>query len=166
MMRGLIAGLALLAMLGGVATASPLKIRNGSTVRVALQGKREAGVGLRMHGGGWQLELAPLAGAVADVFDVTEGAMGGKWTVEVEDGVVFFDQETFIAGHAYRVMVRRGSEWLGTTLVYSVRAVGGDAAQGHLRRRRRERRARRRSGRHQEADALVVAVFEGGSVAA
>lgn len=118
MMRGMIAGLALVAMLGGVATASPLKIRNGSTVRVALQGKREAGVGLRMHGGGWQLELAPLTGAVADVFDVTEGAMGGKWTVEVEDGVVFFDQETFIAGHAYRVMVRRGSEWLGTTLVY------------------------------------------------
>jgi hypothetical protein len=118
MMRGMIAGLALMAMLGGVATASPLKIRNGSTVRVALQGKREAGVGLRMHGGGWQLELAPLPGAVADVFDVTEGSMGGKWTVEVEDGVVFLDQETFIAGHAYRVMVRRGSEWLGTTLVY------------------------------------------------
>jgi hypothetical protein len=118
MTRGLIAGLALVAILGGTATASPLKIRNGSTVRVALQGKREAGVGLRPHAGGWQLELAPLPGAVADVFDVTEGATASKWTVQVEDGVVFLDQETFIAGHAYRVIVRRGAEALGATLVY------------------------------------------------
>jgi hypothetical protein len=118
MMRGLIAGLALVAMLGGVATASPLKIRNGSTVRVALQGKREPGVGLRLHGGGWQLEMAPLPGAVADVFDVTEGVTPSKWTVQVEDGVVFFDQETFLAGHAYRVIVRRGAENLGAALVY------------------------------------------------
>jgi hypothetical protein len=118
MTRGLIAGVALIAMLGGVATASPLKIRNGSSVRVALAGKREAGVGLRPRSGGWQLELAPLAGAVADVFDVTEGASGSKWTVQVEDGVVFFDQETFIPGHAYRVLVRRGTESLGTALVY------------------------------------------------
>ena len=112
------AGLALVAILGGTATASPLKIRNGSTVRVALAGKREAGIGLRPHAGGWQLELAPLPGAVADLFDVTEGASAAKWTVQVDDGVVFLDQETFIAGHAYRVIVRRGPEALGTTLVY------------------------------------------------
>jgi len=121
MTRGLssvMAGIALTAILGGTASASPLKIRNGSTVRVALQGKREAGIGLRPHAGGWQLELAPLPGAVADVFDVTEGATSSKWTVQVEDGVVFLDQETFIAGHAYRVIVRRASESLGATLVY------------------------------------------------
>lgn len=118
MMRGMVVGLALSALLGGVATASPLKIRNGSTVRVALAGKREAGVGLRPRTGGWQLELAPVLGAVADVFDVTEGATASKWTVQVEDGVVFFDQETFLPGHAYRVLVRRGAEALGATLVY------------------------------------------------
>lgn len=119
MMRGFLTGLALVAMLGSAAASSPsLKIRNGSTVRVALQGKREAGVGLRMRSGGWSLELQPLPGAVADVFDVTEGAGASKWTVQVDDGVVFFDQETFIAGHAYRVLVRRGAESLGTTLVY------------------------------------------------
>ena len=112
------AGLALVAILGGTATASPLKIRNGSTVRVALQGKREPGVGLRSRAGGWQLELAPLAGAVADVFDVTEGAGAAKWTVQVEDGVIFLDAETFIAGHAYRVIVRHGAEAIGATLVY------------------------------------------------
>ena len=121
MMRGLssvMAGIALAVILGGTATASPLKIRNGSTVRVALQGRREPGVGLRPRTGGWQLELAPLTGAVADLFDVTEGASAAKWTVQVEEGVVFLDQETFIAGHAYRVIVRRGSEAIGTTLLY------------------------------------------------
>ena len=41
-----------------------------------------------------------------------------KWTVQVEDGVVFLDQETFVAGHAYRVLVRHGAESLGATLVY------------------------------------------------
>lgn len=112
------AGIALVAMLGGAAKASPLKIRNGSTVRVALQGKREAGVGLKMRSGGWQLELTPIQGAVADVFDVTEGAVASKFTVEIQDGVVFLDQETFVAGHAYRVLVRRGAESLGATLVY------------------------------------------------
>jgi hypothetical protein len=118
MMRGLVAGIALTAMLGGAAMASPLKIRNGSTVRVALQGKREPGVGLRMRSGGWQIELTAPAGAVADLFDVTDGTTASKWTLPVEDGGIFLDQETFVAGHAYRVLVRRGSEALGATLVY------------------------------------------------
>jgi hypothetical protein len=118
MMRGLLSGLALVAMIGGSAVASPLKIHNGSTVRVALQGKREAGVGLRPHAGGWRLELTATPGAVADVFDVTEGVSSSKWTVAVDDGAVFFDEETFVAGHAYRVLVRRGSESLGAALVY------------------------------------------------
>jgi hypothetical protein len=49
---------------------------------------------------------------------VTEGSASSKWTVQVEDGIVFFDQETFMPGHAYRVLVRRGAEALGATLVY------------------------------------------------
>ena len=98
------AGLALVAMLGGTATASPLKIRNGSTVRVALQGKREPGVGLRSRAGGWQLELAPSAGAVADVFDVTEGA--GVAEVDGAGGGrrhLPRRRRPSSAGHAYRV---------------------------------------------------------------
>jgi hypothetical protein len=118
MMRGSFAGFALVAMLSGSAVASPLKIHNGSSVRVALQGKREVGVGLRPNAGGWRLELSTSMGAVADVFDVTEGATASKWTVAVDDGALFFDQETFVAGHAYRVLVRRGAESLGATLVY------------------------------------------------
>jgi hypothetical protein len=114
--------LAALAVGAGAAHAAPLKVRNGSSVRVALAGKREMGVGLRPHGHGWELLLSTSAptpvGAVADVFDVTEGAGSAKWTVEVSDNALFLDDETFIAGHAYRVIVRRGTESLGTALVY------------------------------------------------
>ena len=116
--RGSMAGLALVTLLGGSAAAAPIKFHSGSTVRVALQGKREAGIGLRPHAGGWRLELTATAGAVADVLDVTEGAAGAKWTVAVDDGAVFFDDETFAAGHAYRVLVRHGSESLGAALIY------------------------------------------------
>ena len=118
MMRGLIVAISLVATLGGSAVAAPLKIRNGSAVRVALEGRHEAGVGLRPQAGGWRLEVAATPGAVADVFDVTEGATALKWRVELEDGALFFDQETFVAGHAYRVLVRHGAEALGAALVY------------------------------------------------
>jgi len=84
MMRGHWLGLVLVGVIGvggGSAVAAPLKIRNGSSVRVALHGKREAGVGLRAGRGGWRLELAAAPSDVADVVDVTDGANGAKWTV-------------------------------------------------------------------------------------
>ncbi|MDB4969378.1 MAG: hypothetical protein JWN44_5067 [Myxococcales bacterium] len=117
-MRGAWIGLALVAMLSGSAVAAPLKIRNGSTVRVALQGKRETGVGLRNARGGWRLELVAATTDVADVVDVTDGANSARWTVDVADGALFLDEERFIAGHAYRVSLRHGTELLGSTLVY------------------------------------------------
>ncbi len=123
MMRGTITTVALAAMLVGVgaAQAAPLRVRNGSSVRVALAGKREMGQGIRPRAHGWELQLssAAPAGAVAEVLDVTEGAAAAaKWTVEVADGAVFLDDERFVAGHAYRVLVRHGAESLGTALVY------------------------------------------------
>lgn len=117
-MRGTWIGLALVATLSGSAVAAPLKIRNGSTVRVALQGKRETGVGLRNARGGWRLELVAATTDVADVVDVTDGANSARWTVDVADGALFLDEERFIAGHAYRVSLRHGTELLGSTLVY------------------------------------------------
>jgi hypothetical protein len=111
-------GLTLLAF-GGVAAAAPLKIRNGSSVRVAVHGKREAGVGLRAQKGGWKLDVTATADAVADVLDVTEGFNETRWTVDVATGGgLFFDSERFIAGHAYRVTLRKGTEAIGSTLVY------------------------------------------------
>lgn len=119
-MRGAwIVGLGMLALVGSTAAAAPLKVRNGSTVRVALNGKHEAGVGLKLRAGGWRLELsASKDDVVADVVDVTQGANGARWIVDVRDGALFLDAERFIAGHAYRVLFRHGTEARGTALVY------------------------------------------------
>lgn len=118
-MRGAwLIGVSLVALVGGTAAAMPLKVRNGSSVRVALNGKHEAGVGLRQKAGGWKLELTAAPEDVADVVDVTDGANGARWTVDVRDGALFFDAERFIAGHAYRVSLRHGTEAHGSGLVY------------------------------------------------
>jgi len=106
------------ALVGGSAAAAPLKVRNGSTVRVALNGKREAGVGLRAARGGWRLELAAAPTDVAEVVDVTVGANSTKWTVDVVDGALLLDEERFVPGHAYRVNLKHGSEMVGSTLIY------------------------------------------------
>jgi hypothetical protein len=119
-MRGAWLGLTLVALLGGSAVAAPLKVRNGSSVRVALHGKREPGVGLRAGRGGWRVELGGATPTdVAEALDVTDGANGTRWTVDIADGgALVLDEERFIAGHAYRITVRRGTESIGTTLVY------------------------------------------------
>ena len=102
--------------------AAPLKLQGGSTVRVAVHGKREVGVGLKMpkrSDHGWRLALGAANGAdVADAVDVTDGANEARWTLSVRDGALFFDDDRFVAGHAYRLVVRRGLEERGTALVY------------------------------------------------
>jgi hypothetical protein len=107
-----------LTVAAGPAAASPLRVRNGSSVRVAVHGKREAGVGLRAQKGGWKLDFGASADEVADVIDVTDGANSARWTVEVAGGALFFDTDRFIPGHAYRVSVRKGTEAVGSALVY------------------------------------------------
>lgn len=106
----------------GVATmagAAPLKLHNAASVHVAVHGKRENGVGLRMKDRGWRLELGAASDEdVADAVDVTDGAHEARWTLEVHDGTLFFDESRFIAGHAYRLVVKRGAEERGTALVY------------------------------------------------
>lgn len=129
-MRGdwiVVLGLAVL--VGGSAAAAPFKVRNGSTVRVALNGKRESGVGLRPRAGVWRLEVNASADDTVDAFDVTQGAHGAKWTLEVVDGAIVFDQERFIAGHAYRLFVHRGTEARGSTLVYLYPPKAGSGAR-------------------------------------
>ena len=117
-MRGLALGLAL-TIVGGTAAASPLRVRNGSTVRVAMHGKREVGVGLRARAGvGWRLELAVGGNDTVDVVDVTEGANATRWTVDVVDGALLLDEARFVAGHAYRVTLRHGMTEVGSSLVY------------------------------------------------
>jgi hypothetical protein len=118
-MRGAGIGFGLLLLVaGGTAAAAPLKMKGGSPVRVSVHGKREAGIGLKAQKSGWKLDTTATPDEVADVIDITDGAAGAKWTVEVRDGALLFDNERFIAGHAYRVTVRKGMESVGSALVY------------------------------------------------
>jgi hypothetical protein len=117
-MKTWIAGMVMLAS-ASVAGAAPLALHGGSPVRVAVHGKREVGVGVKMKERAWRLELAAANGAdVAEAVDVTDGANDARWTMALHDGALVFDAERFIAGHAYRVVVRRGITERGTALVY------------------------------------------------
>ena len=113
-------GLAVLAF-GSVAAAAPLKVRNGSAVRVVVHGQREAGVGLKAQKGGWKLDLGGTQGAKIDLIDVTEGGSNGtRWSMQAADvGGLFLESgDRFIAGHAYRVEVHKGMETIGSALIY------------------------------------------------
>lgn len=119
-MRGLVS-FGLVVLLSSAAFASPLKIKNGSTVRVSLKGKRESGIGLRPKNGSWRVELGgskETADQTIDVIDVTDGANGAKWQLAPSDGILTLDSERFVAGHAYRVTVMRGMEALSSALIY------------------------------------------------
>jgi hypothetical protein len=100
--------------------AAPLRVRNGSSVRVQVHGKREAGIGLRPNpkGGGWRLEVQLQPDETFELVDVTEGANEAKWTVAPQNGAILLDLDRFIAGHAYRLNAKRGTADVGTALVY------------------------------------------------
>lgn len=111
-------GFAVLAF-GGVAAAAPLKVRGGSAVRVVVHGKREAGIGLKAQKGGWRLDLNAASDQVIELADVTDGFGDTRWTVNLAPGGgLFLESDRFVAGHAYRVTVRKGMESIGSTLVY------------------------------------------------
>jgi hypothetical protein len=119
-MRGIIS-FGLVVLLSSAAYATPLRIKNGSTVRVALKGKREAGVGLRPKNGAWRVELGGSKETSSDtieLIDVTDGANNTKWMLAPTAGGLTLDSERFIAGHAYRVTVMRGMEAVASALIY------------------------------------------------
>jgi hypothetical protein len=119
-MRGIV-GFGLVVLLSSAAFASPLKIRNGSTVRVSLKGKRESGIGLHPKNGTWRVELGgskETADETVDLVDVTDGANNTKWQLAPTEGALTLDSERFIAGHAYRVTVMRGLEPVASALIY------------------------------------------------
>jgi hypothetical protein len=108
-----------LSISGFPAFASPLRAKNGQSVRLMLSGQREVGIGLRPLRGAWKLDLLDAQGAdSAEVVDVTAGAPASKWMMAVEAGALVFDGRRFMADHAYRVQLRRGNLPLGSALVY------------------------------------------------
>ncbi len=124
-MRGII-GFGLVVLLAGPALATPvLRIKNGSTVRMSVKGKREAGVGVRPKNGVCRVELSAgkeTAGQTSDqtieIVDVTDGASSAKWELAPTEGALLLDADRFVAGHGYRVTVMRGQEAMASTLNY------------------------------------------------
>jgi hypothetical protein len=125
-MRGTRVGLAVVA-LGAVlgvsltAAASPLGIRHGRSIRVALAGRTEPATALKpIANGGWKLELAnAAAGAVLSFRDVTGGMTAApRFELPVVAGGVVLDTNRFRADHAYRVELRQGQTVVGTVIIY------------------------------------------------
>ena len=117
-MRGL-AGLLVLSW-ATVALATPLRIKNGATVHVALKGKRETGIGIRPKRNVWRIELGgskETADISVELVDLTDGAANARLQLAPVDGVVTLD-ERFTAGHAYRVTLSRNRVELTSALVY------------------------------------------------
>jgi hypothetical protein len=132
-MRGARAGLAIgafLAVLGvsSTAAATPLAIRHGRSIRVALAGRTEPATALRpIANCGWKLELAnATAGAVLSFRDVTGGMTAApRFELPVVAGGVVLDSTRFRADHAYRVELRQGQAVVGTVLIYLQPPRGG-----------------------------------------
>ena len=111
--------LMLVAGQGGIATASPVAVRHGRTIHVSLAGRTQEAVALRATAAGWLLDLGGTpAGATVSVRDVTTvGASPTRYELNVVPGLLL-DLARFRADHAYRVYVRRGTEVLGSALIY------------------------------------------------
>jgi hypothetical protein len=120
-MRALL-GFVLLAAMGGTGLASPVRIKNGSTVFVSVKGKRQAGIGLRPKDRAWRVELSGSTGAegesVVELVDITENAHNTKWVLSPTDGALMLDDQRFVAGHAYRLTVMRSGAAVASALIY------------------------------------------------
>jgi hypothetical protein len=88
----------------------------GESVRIALGGKREAGVGIRGNDSGWQVRVAADATSVAliDQTDVTHD----KWVLPVASRALRLDRARFQDGHAYRYELHRGAAVIERGLLY------------------------------------------------
>jgi hypothetical protein len=114
-------GIVLFVAAGGTGLASPVRVKNGSTVFVSVKGKREAGIGLRPKNGVWRVELSGssgLAGESVELVDITENAHNTKWVLYPTDGTVTLDSQRVVAGHAYRMTVMRNGASLASALIY------------------------------------------------
>jgi len=112
----------LLVMLAGgsAVAAPPLSLRRGRAIRVTINGRSEDAVALRFDRGGWRVTLAGAgAGGTLVLRDVTLGATGPR-TFELAlaaDGVLL-DERRFVADHAYRIELKRGTAILGSAVIY------------------------------------------------
>ena len=114
--------MALLVMLvgGSAVAAPPLSVRRGRAIRVAINGRTEDAVALRFDRGGWRLALGGAgAGGTLVLRDVTLGATGPRtFELALPPEGLLLDDARFIADHAYRIELKRGTTVVGSALIY------------------------------------------------
>jgi hypothetical protein len=114
-----------LAFLPLLSLPSPAHARlPGHSVRVAIEGRREAGIGLRGDGRGWRLPLGGAAVTSVVLVDLTSPTRD-KWVLPVDGKSLVLDGARFVGGHAYRVELMKGMTLVDRALVYLYPTRGG-----------------------------------------
>jgi hypothetical protein len=116
-------------LLSGLCSSVQARVLPGAGIRVAIEGKREAGIGLRGDGRGWRLPLGQLAGATQVVLVDVTSPTHDKWVLPIEGKSVVLDGSRFVGGHAYRIEVLSGMTCLERGLVYLYPSRGGRATR-------------------------------------
>lgn len=94
----------------------------GPVVRIALEGRREVGIGLHGEAQGWHIDLATEATSLV-LFDETSTERE-KWVVPVIGRGVRLDRSRFVGGHAYHFELHRGATVIESGFVYLYPAHG------------------------------------------
>jgi hypothetical protein len=98
--------------------AAALRLRGAKVVRV--RGVAGTPFQIAADASGWRLELAelPAAGTSAELIDVTPGTPARMLTVRVEGTTLHLDDFRFVAGHVYRLQLRKAGAPMAVALVY------------------------------------------------
>jgi hypothetical protein len=105
--------------------AGPAQARlPGPSVRVAVEGRREPGIGLRGNGRGWRLPLGSAGATTVVLVDISSPTRD-KWVLPVDGKALVLDGARFVGGHAYRVEVMKGMTLVDRALVYLYPTRGG-----------------------------------------
>jgi hypothetical protein len=97
-----------------------LRVKNAHSVRVVLgRRRREPASAIRPQKGVWRVILASkLAGASAELQDLTPNAPRSRWVVKVKGDQILLDAGRFLPSHVYQMDVRQGRRLIGSALVY------------------------------------------------
>lgn len=99
----------------------------GDVVRIALEGRREMGIGLRATAAGWRMNVRGQATSI-ELIDLTS-ATHDKWVLPVASQPLALEGPRFQAGHAYRYELHRGITVVERGLVYLYPPRGSRSAR-------------------------------------
>lgn len=97
-----------------------LRIKNARSINVVLGYKRhEPASAIKPDKGVWNVVMTPdLAGAAAELVDLTPNAARSRWTLEVQADKLVLDARRFVPTHVYQLDVRKEKKLVGSALVY------------------------------------------------